>query len=166
MSNKLDLLLHPVDQRAIRSAVEDAERRTSVEINVHVETTSRYPEARALALFRRLKTMRAGRRIGVLMYLLVQERRCFLVVDEPVRALEGTRVWSDVTNRLTIDLLHGKIGQGVSDAITRFSHILAGHYPRHPDDTVEQWDEISTDAWDEISTEHIPPLPMANAMRR
>jgi uncharacterized membrane protein len=32
-------------------------------------------------------------------------------------------------NRLTIDLLHGKLGQGVADGITRLSHILAGHFP-------------------------------------
>jgi uncharacterized membrane protein len=39
-------------------------------------------------------------------------------------------VWRDVLNRLTMDLLHGKLGEGTADAVTRFSHIIAGHFPR------------------------------------
>jgi uncharacterized membrane protein len=164
MANRLEELLYPADQIVIRSALESAAQRTSVEFNVHVEDTCRYPEARALGLFRTLQAARAGRRHGVLLFLLSNQRHCLIVVDEAVRPLEGTRVWRDVANRLTIDLLHGKIGQGVADAVTRFSHILAGHFPRQLDETAT-WDEVSSDEWEEISAER-PPLPAVSTLRR
>lgn len=122
------LLLNPNDQIKIAAAVEAAEQRTMVDFHVHVEATSRYPEARARDLLR-AAIARPHRRHTMLLYLLAHERRCYVVTDEALRPLEGTRVWRDVLNRLILDLLHGKLGDGVSDAVGRFSHIAAGHFP-------------------------------------
>ena len=123
-----ELLLHANDQSKIAAAIDAAEQRTSVEFHVHVEATSRYPEARARDLLR-MAIARGHRRQGMLLYLLAHERRCYVVTDEQIRPLEGTRLWRDVVNRLVLDLLHGKLGDGVADAVGRFSHIVAGHFP-------------------------------------
>jgi uncharacterized membrane protein len=123
-----ELLLHANDQDKIAAAIDAAEQRTSVEFHVHVEATSRYPEARARDLLR-MAVARGHRRHAMLLYLLAHERRCYVATDETVRPLEGTRVWRDVVNRLILDLLHGKLGDGVADAVGRFSHIIAGHFP-------------------------------------
>lgn len=131
MANRPEELLYPNDLKTISSAVEAARARTWIALQMHVEMSCSYPEARAQQLLRVLKVARTDRRDGVLFFLLVDERRCFVVVDERLRALESTRVWQDVMNHLTIDLRLGKIGQGMADAITRLSYILAGHYPRH-----------------------------------
>ncbi|HXU74061.1 MAG TPA: hypothetical protein VN947_32300 [Polyangia bacterium] len=130
-----ELLLHPNDQIKIAGAVEAAEQRTAVDFHVHVEATCRYPEARARDLLR-LAARRPHRAHGMLLYLLAHERRCYIVTDEALRPLEGTRVWRDVTNRLVLDLLHGKLGDGMSDAVGRFSHIVAGHFPGIPLDVI------------------------------
>jgi uncharacterized membrane protein len=122
------LLLHPQDQEKIAAAVEAAERRTSVQFHVHVEASSRYPEARAHDLLRAAIT-RSPRRNTMVLYLLAHERRCYVVTDLALRPLEGARVWRDVVNRLMLDLLHGKLGEGMADAVGRFSHIVAGHFP-------------------------------------
>ncbi len=122
------LLMHPQDQEKIAAAVEAAEQRTSVHFHVHVEATSRYPEARAHDLLRAAIT-RAPRHNSMLLYMLAHERRCYVVTDLALRPLEGTRVWRDVLNRLMLDLLHGKLGEGMADAVGRFSHIVAGHFP-------------------------------------
>jgi uncharacterized membrane protein len=126
---RLDELLHPSDQRTILLAIGAADRRSSIALHVHVEATCRYPEARARQLLHALKIGRPHRRSGVLLLLLVEERRCVVVVDAPVQPVERTSVWQDVVNHLTIDLRHGKMGQGIADALNRFSHILAGHFP-------------------------------------
>ena len=52
-----------------------------------------------------------------------------LVIDPALRALASTRVWRDVENRLTLDILAGKLADGIADAIQRFSYIAAGHFP-------------------------------------
>ncbi|HEY2743710.1 MAG TPA: TPM domain-containing protein [Polyangia bacterium] len=122
------LLLHPLDQEKIAAAVEAAERRTSVQFHVHIEATSRYPEARAHDLLRAALT-RSPRRNSMVLYLLAHERRAFIVTDLALRPLESTRVWRDVLNRLMLDLLHGKLGDGMADAVGRFSHIVGGHFP-------------------------------------
>jgi uncharacterized membrane protein len=123
-----ELLLLPNDEGTIASAVETAEGRTSVEFHVCVEATSRYPEARAHALLRDA-TARGGRRQRMLLYLLAQDRRCYIATDPALRPLESTRVWRDVETRLTLDVLHGRLGEGMASAINRFSHIVAGHFP-------------------------------------
>jgi uncharacterized membrane protein len=124
-----ELLVTPDAHAKIAAAVEAAEQRASVEIHVHVEATSRYPEARALDLLRKA----GARRPAMLLYLLTHERRCFVVTDKTLRPLEGTRVWRDVANRLMLDLLHGKFGDGMADAVGRFSHIAGGHFPASVD---------------------------------
>jgi uncharacterized membrane protein len=96
---------------------------------IHIEGTARYPEARARDLARAAALTRSDSHHFLFVYLLTHDRRCLVVVSDTIRPLQGTRVWVDVINRLTIDLLHGKVGQGVADAITRLSYILAGHFP-------------------------------------
>ena len=124
-----ELLLLPNDAGQIASAVETAEERTSVEFHVCVEATSRYPEARAHALLREA-TARGGRRQRMLLYLLAHDQRCYIATDPALRPLESTRVWRDVETRLTLDVLHGRLGEGMAAAINRFSYIVAGHFPR------------------------------------
>lgn len=122
------LLLQSNDQTKLAAAVEAAERRTAVEFHVRVEATSRDPDERAYELFG-VAAARSRRRHCVLLYLAAHDRRWFVVTDEALRPLASTRVWRDVGNRLTLDLLHGKAGDGLADAIGRFSHIVAGHFP-------------------------------------
>ena len=124
-----ELLLSPTDHARISAAVEAAQQRASFEIDVYVEATCRCPEARARDLLRSENAVRGSRRPAMLLYLLAHDRRCHIVTDETLRPLEGTRVWRDVANRLMLDLLHGKLGAGTADAVGRFSHIVAGHFP-------------------------------------
>ena len=123
-----ELLLQPNDQIKIAAALDAAEQRAAVDFHVHVEATSRLPEARARDLLRQA-SKRPHRAHAMLLYLLAHERRCYVVTDEALRPLESTRVWRDVVNRLVLDLLHGKLGDGMADAVGRFSHIVAGHFP-------------------------------------
>ena len=124
-----ELLLTPDAHAKIAAAIQAAQERAAVEIHVHVEATSRFPEARAGDLLRAA----ASRRPAMLLYLLTHERRCYIVTDRTLRPLEGARVWRDVANRLTLDLLHGKFGDGLADAVGRFSHIVGGHFPARVD---------------------------------
>jgi uncharacterized membrane protein len=135
MITQTDKLLHPYDQEIIRGAVTAAEQRAAVEVALHVEPSTRFLEARATDLARALRLVRSDPRHLLFVYLAAHDRRCVVIADEAIRPLQATRVWSDVINRLTIDLLHGRLGQGVADAVTRLSHILAGHFP------AARWDE-------------------------
>jgi uncharacterized membrane protein len=124
-----ELLLTSDSHAKIVDAVKAAEERAFVDIHVHIEASSRYPEARASDLLRAATATRGVRRPAMILYLLTHERRCFVITDKTLRPLEGTRVWRDVANRLMLDLLHGKFGDGMADAIGRFSHIIGGHFP-------------------------------------
>jgi uncharacterized membrane protein len=122
------LLLLPNDEAQILAALQAADERTTVETHVRVEASSRDSEARAGALLR-ASTARAGRRQRLLLYVLAHDRRCVVVIDPALRALASTRVWRDVENRLTLDILAGKLSDGIVNAIQRFSYIAAGHFP-------------------------------------
>jgi uncharacterized membrane protein len=123
-----ELVLLPNEVNRIFAAVAAAEQRTTVEFHVVVETTSPSPSARAHELLRS-STARGGRRQRMLLLLLAHDRRCCVVTDSALRPLESTRVWRDVEHRLTLDVLHGKLAEGLADAINRFSHIVGGHFP-------------------------------------
>jgi uncharacterized membrane protein len=125
------LLLLPNDESHILAAVEAAEERTTVQFHVCVEASSREAEARAGALLR-ASTARAGRHQRILIYVLAHDRRCVVVIDPALRAIASTRVWRDVENRLTLDILAGKLAIGAADAVQRFSYIAAGHFPLSP----------------------------------
>jgi uncharacterized membrane protein len=118
----------PNDEGRIAAAVQAAEDRTCVEFHVWVEATAREPDTRAHALLR-ASTARGGRRQRMLIYFLAHDRRCYLATDPPLHPIATTRVWRDVENRLTLDILGGRVGEGLADAINRFSHIVAGHFP-------------------------------------
>jgi uncharacterized membrane protein len=128
-----EFLLTPDAQAKIAAAIEAAQERASVEFHVHVEATSRYPEARAEARAGDLLRAVSARRPAMLLYLLTHERRCYIATDKTLRPLEGARLWRDVADRLTLDLLHGKFGDGLADAVGRFSHIVGGHFPASVD---------------------------------
>jgi len=122
------MVLLPNDEARIIAAIQDGESRTTVEFHVCVEATSREPEARAHALLSGA-TARGGRRQRVLFYVLAHDRRCCIVFDPALRPLATTRVWRDVEQRLTLDVLHGRVADGTADAIHRFSYIVGGHFP-------------------------------------
>ncbi|HXU71987.1 MAG TPA: hypothetical protein VN947_21795 [Polyangia bacterium] len=121
-------LLLPNEEGRIAAAVAAAEACTRVEFHVCIETTSRYPTTRAYALLR-ASTARGGRRQRMLLYLLTEDRRCYVATDPVLRPLESTGAWRDVEHRLTLDVLHGKLGEALATAIHRFSLIAARHLP-------------------------------------
>jgi uncharacterized membrane protein len=145
MPNQLDRLLHPHDQRMILAAVVAAERRTSAQFKVHVEASCHQPHARARELLGRLKVTRTDRANGVLLFLTVHDRRCVLVADDGLRALQASPRWQEIVHRLTLDLRHGRVGNGVADALTSLSKIIAPHFPRGAVHVNEVRDDITTE---------------------
>jgi len=122
------LLMLPNDEARIVAAIQEGEDRTTAEFHVCVEATSRDPFGRAGVLLA-AATARGGRRQRILFLLLTHERRCIVVTDPALRVLTTTRVWRDVENKLTLDVLHGRLAEGTADAIHRLSFIAAGHFP-------------------------------------
>jgi uncharacterized membrane protein len=86
--------LATLDQERIRKAIETAEKRTSGEIRVHIQPTTRGADIRTVAekTFERLGMTRTAERNGVLLFVACEELRQFF-----------PRTSSDV-NELTNDI--------------------------------------------------------------
>jgi uncharacterized membrane protein len=84
---------------------------------------------RALAQFGKLAVWDTECNNGVLIYLLLAERRIELVADRGLIRHVSPHVWQDMVQRLALALRDGKFEEGLSLAIADVSALLATHFP-------------------------------------
>ena len=82
----IDLLLSRDDQKRVVAAIGEAERKTSGEIKIHVETRCKAPDglSRARELFRKHGMHKVAARNGVLVYVAVEDHKFALFGDAAI----------------------------------------------------------------------------------
>ena len=123
-------LLRSIDQERIKSAIKEAEQRTSGEIAVSVAPFfwGNVPKA-ARRAFVRLGVTRTQQRNGVL-FFIVPSRRLFVVLgDEGIHQKVGQEFWDAVASHLTEHFRAGDFTEGLVHGIAEVGHQLAIHFP-------------------------------------
>ncbi|RZI81806.1 MAG: TPM domain-containing protein, partial [Rubrivivax sp.] len=101
--------------------------------------------SRALHLFSTLRVWDTEHNNGVLIYLLLADRRIEILADRGIMSRVGPEPWSHIAQQLAASLHEGQFEQGLSQAIEAVTHLLAVHFPAHqgqdnpnqlPDDVV------------------------------
>ena len=90
-------------QKNIISAIKDAEKRTSGEIKVHIESNCKYEDAyvRAKEVFEFLSLHKTELRNGVLFYLAFDDRKFAVLGDEGINNKVGQEFWDSTKNLLS-----------------------------------------------------------------
>ncbi|HMN22653.1 MAG TPA: TPM domain-containing protein [Ottowia sp.] len=83
---------------------------------------------RALMLFSRLHVWDTEHNNGVLIYLLLAERRIELVADRAVARRVDAQAWSALVRDLGEALHHGRFEQGLLQAVDGVTELLAPHF--------------------------------------
>jgi uncharacterized membrane protein len=129
----------------IRDAVQAAEKQTSGEIRVFVESHCEYidPVRRAKELFLQLSMQQTAERNGVLLYIAMKDRQLAVYGDEGIHQKVGSAFW----NRQVQDMLQHFNRQnyvaGISNIIHAIGEALRSHFPYNAEtDTNELPDDM------------------------
>ena len=133
-------------QDLILASVKEAEKETSGEIRVHIETSFKGEVLdRAAWVFGKLGMHKTALRNGVLFYLAVKDRKFAIIGDAGINAKVPAGFWDEISELLGKNFREGKFTEGLSEGILLAGQQLKTHFPYMKDDINELSDEISFD---------------------
>ena len=133
-------------QAHILASVREAEKETSGEIRVHIETSFEGDVLdRAAWVFNKLGMHKTAERNGVLFYLAVDNRKFAIIGDAGINSKVPSGFWNEISDLLIKRFRENKFTEGLSEGIILTGKQLKTHFPCRKDDVNELSDEISFD---------------------
>lgn len=134
------------EQDQILAAIKEAEKETSGEIRIHIETTCNADVLdRAAWVFKKLGMDKTAERNGVLFYLAVKDRKFAIIGDSGINTKVPEGFWDDIKEILRNRFKKGEFTEGLTEGMLLAGQQLKTHFPYHKDDVNELSDEISFD---------------------
>lgn len=131
-------------QAQILASVREAEKETSGEIRVHIESSLKGDLLdRAAWLFNKLGMAKTAERNGVLFYLALDDRKFAILGDAGINAKVPAGFWDSISELLMKNFKEGKFTEGLSEGIILAGRQLKTHFPYNKNDVNELSDEIS-----------------------
>jgi uncharacterized membrane protein len=124
---------------AIEQAIKAGETTHSGQVRFVVEGAldgaplfrDQHARERALDLFSQLRIWDTAHNNGVLIYLLLADRRVEIIADRGIDAKVGAAGWEKICKAMETDFRHGNFEAGVIKGIDAVSRELAAHFPKH-----------------------------------
>lgn len=133
-------------QDLILASVKEAEKETSGEIRVHIETSCDEDVLdRTAWVFKKLGMHKTDERNGVLFYLAVNDRKFAIIGDAGINSKVPEGFWNEISELLVKNFKEGKFTEGLSEGILMAGKQLHAHFPYKKEDVNELSDEISFD---------------------
>jgi len=137
MQNIVESFLTTIEEQEVVAAIREAEKNTSGEIRVHIESTSnRNVDARAIEVFSMLKMYNTKLQNGVLIYVSVKEKAFAIYGDKGINAIVSSTFWDDTIQLMSSHFKNNNFKQGLVDGILKAGQELQAHFP---------WDETDVD---------------------
>ena len=131
-------------QSEILAAVKEAEKSTSGEIRVHIETEcSEDVLDRAAWIFRKLNMHKTTERNGVLIYLAVGDHKFAIIGDSGINAKVPEGFWDEIKDLMETSFRKSRFTDGLKGGILLAGSQLKAHFPYIKDDVNELSDDIS-----------------------
>lgn len=127
----------PAAMRAIRDKIGEQEKRHGGELRFAVEASLPWPHLwreqdarnRAVELFGRLRVWDTEHNSGVLIYLLLADKRVEIIADRGIHNKVGGTAWETICGEMQRAFAAGRFEEGVSFGVAAISDLLAAHYP-------------------------------------
>ncbi|GET45708.1 TPM domain-containing protein [Capnocytophaga felis] len=141
---RIEDFLTSQEEQQIVEAIRIAEKTTSGEIRVHLESqTSTEPLKRAVEVFHLLKMDTTAQRNGVLFYFAVQDKKFAIYGDEGINKLVPADFWESTKNQMKAYFQKGQFYQGIIEGILKAGEELKRYFPYQKEDINELPDDIS-----------------------
>jgi len=146
MKTKASTFFTSEQKTRVRDAIREAERGTSGEIRVHIETglTGNVLD-RAAWIFEKIGMHATEKRNGVLFFLAVKNKEFAIIGDGGINAKVPENFWDKVKDVMQKNFRNGEFTEGLIQGILIAGNQLKEHFPYKKDDINELPDEISFD---------------------
>lgn len=123
------------EKQQIVAAVRAAEKRTSGEVRVFVESRCRYVDAidRAAELFFRLEMDETDDHNAVLLYVAMKDRQLAVFGDEGIHKKVGTEYWNREVGLLISNFNKENYAEGISKCVEDIGEALHYFFPYEND---------------------------------
>jgi len=142
--SKVEKFLTPEEEQEIVQAILEAEKNTSGEIRVHVESHTRLDHfERAKAIFHLLKMDNTKDENGVLIYVAVNDCKFVIYGDRGIDKAAPENYWNATKDSIQSHFAKGNFKQGIVEGILSAGKELQKHFPWNHGDINELSNEIS-----------------------
>ncbi len=143
MSRVEDFLSH-TDEQEIVQAILTAEKKTSGEIRVHIESHTRLDHFdRAKEVFHLLKMDNTKDENGVIIYVAVNDRKFAIYGDRGIDKVVPENFWNSTKDVIEAHFKKGNHKEGIIDGVMMAGKELETYFPWRHGDTNELSNEVS-----------------------
>ena len=133
------------DKTQIVEAIRKAEKETSGEIRIYVESKNPFMDAidRAAEIFFKLKMHETDHRNAVLLYIAMDHHELALFADEGIYQKAGKEYWDNAVKNMLSQFTKENISNGIEQCIAQIGQTLKEKFPYIPtEDKNELPDDI------------------------
>lgn len=122
------------DNEIIVQSIRDAEKQTSGEIRVYIESKCKYldPIDRAKEVFAYLKMENTQHRNGVLFYVALKDRQLAIYADTGIHQAVGENYWKEVVQHIIVFFNKENYAIGIKECILKIGEALHSYFPFDP----------------------------------
>ena len=119
------------ENRTIVEAIRDAEKRTSGEVRVYIESRCKYVEPldRAAEIFFSLKMDQTDERNAVLVYVAVKDQQLALFADEGIHTRTGQQFWNNEVKLMLAQFNKNNYAAGIETVVREIGEALHQYFP-------------------------------------
>ena len=119
------------EQQLIIEAIQNAERMTSGEVRVFVESKCSYMDAidRAAELFFQLEMQKTDDRNAVLLYVAMKDRQLAVFGDEGIHKKVGNEYWNNEVHKMITNFNRENYAAGISEVVKDIGEALTKNFP-------------------------------------
>jgi uncharacterized membrane protein len=149
MKNLVKNLFNKDDLTAIASEIGEAEKTTTGEIRVSVRQKRFWRERKvgiedmARREFQALGMARTKDRTGILIFLLMEDRKFFILADEGIHAKVDEGAWTAIAGEMSAHFTKKNFRAGIIHGVQAVGAILAKNFPAKSGDTNELPNDVS-----------------------
>jgi len=136
------------DLKEISNSINNVESETSGELRlcVHIKKSffdrKKSPREIALKTFLKMGMHKTKHRTGVLIYLLLDERKFEIIADEGINKLIADNEWTQIEQALISEYRESNYLKGVQSSIKLIGEKLKIHFPREENDINELSNDV------------------------
>lgn len=118
-------------QEELLQAIHTAEKNTSGEVRLYVESHCKYvdPLERAAEIFRSLAMHQTDARNAVLVYVAFKDQQLAIFGDEGIHLKTGTDFWQKEIQNMLLHFNKQDYVKGLATVITEIGEALSTHFP-------------------------------------
>ncbi len=129
--NRKKPLFTKEEDATLVNSIRDAEKQTSGEIRIFVESRCKYVDAldRASEIFNSLKMDETELRNGVLFYIALRDQQLAIYADRGIHDATGQAHWQNEVKEILAVFSKESVVAGMCTTISKIGQVLKQHFP-------------------------------------